>query len=112
MRESTPEPPSVRARSRFRSRWRSRRWWLSEKTEPRPAPQRSRLILAGSAAYLVLIFGVMLWRGISIEPEGGVLAPPPIPLPPRAGRSFIIDLAPLLILFLASQEMPGVPATT
>jgi len=32
------------------------------------------LILVASVAYLALIFGVMLWRGISIEPEWVVLA--------------------------------------
>src|SRR2546430_15109668 len=112
MRESTPEPPSVRARSRFRSRWRSRRWWLSEKTEPRPAPQRSRLILAGSAAYLVLIFGVMLWRGVSIEPAWGVRALPLLALALGRGRRVIIDWLPFFILFLPLQEVRGVAAQT
>ena len=67
---------------------------MSEKTEPRPAPQRSRLILAGSAAYLVLIFGVMLWRGISIEPEWVVLALLLIAIALGRGRSFITGFAP------------------
>src|SRR5439155_985689 len=102
MRESTPERPSVRARSRFRSLWRSRRWGLSEKTEPRPAPQRSRLILAGSAAYLVLIFGVMLWRGISIEPEWVVLALLLIAIAPGRGRSFVIEVLLMCVLAVAT----------
>src|SRR6266700_8002668 len=112
MRESTPARPSVRARSRFRSLWRSRRWWLSEKTEPRPVPQRSRLILAGSAAYLVLIFGVMLWRGISIEPEWVVLALLVIAIALGRGRSFIVDWAPFLLLFFAYEAMRGFAAKT
>src|SRR5881397_3207335 len=112
MRESTPEPPSVRARSRFRSRWRSRRWWLSEKTEPRPAPQRSRLILAGSAAYLVLIFGVMLWRGISIEPEWVVLALLLIAIAMGRGLTFLADWGPFLLLFFAYEAMRGFAAKT
>ena len=85
---------------------------MSEKTEPRPAPQRSRLILAGSAAYLVLIFGVMLWRGISIEPEWVVLALLLIAIALGRGRSFIIDWLPFLILFLAYEEMRGFAAKT
>jgi hypothetical protein len=40
----------------------------------RLVPLRSRLILAGTVLYLVLIFGVMLWRGISIEPQWVMLA--------------------------------------
>jgi len=85
---------------------------LSEKTEPRPAPQRSRLILAGSAAYLVLIFGVMLWRGVSIEPEWVVLALLLIAIALGRGRSFVIDWLPFLILFLAYEEMRGFASKT
>ena len=85
---------------------------MSEKTKPRPAPQRSRLILAGSAAYLVLIFGVMLWRGISIEPEWVVLALLLIAIALGRGRSFVVDWLPFLILFLAYEEMRGFAAKT
>ena len=62
---------------------------------------RSRLILAGSAAYLALIFGVMLWRGISIEPEWVVLALLLVAIALGRGRSFIVDWLPFLVLFLA-----------
>ena len=85
---------------------------MSEKTEPRPAPQRSRLILAGSAAYLALIFGVMLWRGISIEPEWVVLALLLVAIALGRGRSFIVDWLPFLVLFLAYEEMRGFAAKT
>jgi len=73
---------------------------------------RSRLILAGSAAYLALIFGVMLWRGISIEPEWVVLALLLIAIALGRGRSFIVDWLPFLILFLAYEEMRGFAAKT
>jgi len=40
----------------------------------RAQARRPRLIVIGSVIYMALIFGVMLWRGISIEPEWVVLA--------------------------------------
>jgi hypothetical protein len=75
-------------------------------------PTRSRLILAGSAAYLVLIFGVMLWRGISIEPEWVVLALLLVAIALGRGRSFIVDWLPFLVLFLAYEAMRGFAAKT
>ena len=36
--------------------------------------RRPGALLVGSLFYLSVIFGVMLWRGISIEPEWVVLA--------------------------------------
>ena len=74
--------------------------------------RRSRLILAASVAYLALIFGVMLWRGISIEPEFVVLALLLIAIALGRGRSFIVDWLPFLILFLAYEEMRGFAAKT
>src|SRR5712692_2204754 len=85
---------------------------MSGKPEPRPAPQRSRLILVGSAAYLVLIFGAMLWRGISIEPEWVVLALLLIAIALGRGRSFIVDWLPFLLLFFAYEAMRGFAAKT
>ena len=86
---------------------------MSEKTERKVAvAPRSRLILAGSAAYLVLIFGVMLWRGISIEPEWVVLALLLIAIALGRGRNFIVDWLPFLVLFLAYEEMRGFAAKT
>ncbi len=66
----------------------------------------------GSAVYLVLIFGAMLWRGISIEPEWVVLALLLIAIALGRGRSFVIDWLPFLILFLAYEEMRGFAAKT
>jgi membrane-associated phospholipid phosphatase len=86
---------------------------LSESGKRKPLlPTRSRLILAGSGAYLALIFGVMLWRGISIEPEWVVLALLLIAIALGRGRSFVVDWLPFLVLFLAYEAMRGFAAKT
>jgi membrane-associated phospholipid phosphatase len=86
---------------------------LSESAKrARLLPSRSRLILAGSAGYLALIFGVMLWRGISIEPEWVVLALLLIAIALGRGRSFIVDWLPFLVLFLGYEAMRGFASKT
>ena len=74
--------------------------------------RRGGALLVGSFLYLGLIFGVMLWRGISIEPEWVVLALLLIAIALGRGRSFIVDWLPFLILFLAYEEMRGFAAKT
>ena len=66
----------------------------------------------GTALYLALIFGVMLWRGISIEPEWVVLALLLIAIALGRGRSFLVDWVPFLVLFLAYEEMRGFASKT
>jgi len=75
-------------------------------------PRRPRLILVGSVLYLALIFGTMLWRGISIEPEWVVLALLLIAVALGRGRSFIVDWAPFLLVFFAYEAMRGFAAKT
>lgn len=75
-------------------------------------PRRPRLILVGSVIYLALIFGTMLWRGISIEPEWVVLALLLIAVALGRGRSFVVDWAPFLLLFFAYEAMRGFAAKT
>ena len=75
-------------------------------------PLRSRILLVGSGLYLALIFGVMLWRGISIEPEFVVLALLLVAIALGRGRSFVVDWLPFLILFLAYEEMRGFASKT
>jgi len=70
------------------------------------------LILVGSLLYLALIFGVMLWRGVSIEPEWVVLALLVIAIALGRGKSFIFDWAPFLILFFGYEEMRGFASKT
>jgi len=63
---------------------------LSAPAEPKSAPaRRPRLLLIGSVVYLALIFGVMLWRGVSIEPEWVLLVLLVIAVALGRGRSFI-----------------------
>jgi membrane-associated phospholipid phosphatase len=69
-------------------------------------------MLIGGVAYLSLIFGVMLWRGISIEPEWVVLALLLIAIALGRGRSFIVDWLPFLLLFFAYEAMRGFAAKT
>ena len=74
--------------------------------------RRPGALLIGSLAYLALIFGVMLWRGVSIEPEWVVLALLVIAIPLGRGLAFIVDWGPFLLLFLAYEEMRGFAAKT
>jgi hypothetical protein len=91
---------------------------LSAPAEPKPAPaelkppiaRRSRLLLIGSVVYLALIFGVMLWQGISIEPEWVLLALLLIAVALGRGRTFIADWTPFLLLFFAYEAMRGFAA--
>jgi membrane-associated phospholipid phosphatase len=62
--------------------------------------------------YLALIFGVMLWRGVSIEPEWTLLALLLIAVALGRGRTFIGDWTPFLLLFFAYEAMRGFAAKT
>jgi membrane-associated phospholipid phosphatase len=62
--------------------------------------------------YLSVIFGVMLWRGISIEPEFVVLALLVIAIALGRGIAFLADWGPFLLLFLAYEAMRGFAAKT
>jgi PAP2 superfamily len=81
---------------------------LSAPAETKPAMvRRRRLLLVGSVVYLALIFGVMLWRGVSIEPEWVALVLLVIAIALGRGRTFIADWAPFLLLFFAYEAMRG-----
>jgi PAP2 superfamily protein len=62
--------------------------------------------------YLVVVFGVMLWRGISIEPEWVVLALLVIALAMGRGTQFVKDWTPFLLLFFAYEAMRGFASKT
>ena len=66
----------------------------------------------GVAIYLLLIFGVMLWRGISIEPQWVVLALLLVALALGRGRAFLTDWIPFLVLFFGYEVMRGFAAKT
>lgn len=86
---------------------------MSAPADPKPAPaRRPRLLLIGSVLYLALIFGVMLWRGVSIEPEWVALVLLVIAVALGRGRNFIADWTPFLLLFFAYEAMRGFAAKT
>ena len=86
---------------------------MSAPAEPKPArARRPRLLLIGSVVYLALIFGVMLWRGVSIEPEWVLLVLLVIAVALGRGRTFIADWTPFLLLFFAYEAMRGFAAKT
>ncbi len=74
--------------------------------------RRPGWLLVGSLIYLSVVFGVMLWRGISIEPQWVVLALLVIAIPLGRGLTFVVDWGPFLLLFLAYEEMRGFAAKT
>jgi hypothetical protein len=84
---------------------------LSAPADPKPAiARRPRLLLIGSVVYLAVIFGVMLWQGISIEPEWVLLALLVIAIALGRGRTFVADWTPFLLLFFAYEAMRGFAA--
>ncbi|HET9780139.1 MAG TPA: phosphatase PAP2 family protein [Candidatus Dormibacteraeota bacterium] len=85
---------------------------MSARAEIARMVRRPGALLVGSLVYLALIFGVMLWRGISIEPEWVVLALLVIAIPLGRGLTFLVDWGPFLLLFLAYEEMRGFAAKT
>ena len=85
---------------------------MSAPAETKPGRRRPGVLLIGSLLYLSVIFGVMLWRGISIEPEWVVLALLVIAIALGRGKTFIADWAPFLLLFFAYEAMRGFAAKT
>jgi len=74
--------------------------------------RRPGALLVGSLVYLSVIFGVMLWRGISIEPEWVVLALLVIAIAMGRGLTFIADWGPFVLLFFAYEAMRGFASKT
>ena len=74
--------------------------------------RRPGALLVGSLLYLSVIFGVMLWRGISIEPEWVVLALLVIAIAMGRGLTFIADWGPFVLLFFAYEAMRGFASKT
>src|SRR5437588_11683077 len=74
--------------------------------------RRPGALLVGSFLYLSVVFGVMLWRGISIEPEWVVLALLVIAIAMARGLTFIADWGPFLLLFFAYEAMRGFASKT
>ena len=85
---------------------------MSVLADVRARLRRPGALLVGSVAYLSILFGVMLWRGISIEPEWVVLALLVIAVALGRGRTFLADWLPFLLLFFAYEAMRGFAAKT
>jgi len=85
---------------------------LSGPADPRARFLKPGALLIGSLVYLAVIFGVMLWRGISIEPEWVVLALLVIAIAMGRGLTFLADWGPFLLLFFAYEAMRGFAAKT
>ena len=85
---------------------------MSTPAEPRARFRKPGALLIGSLVYLAVIFGVMLWRGISIEPEWVVLALLVIAIAMGRGLTFLADWGPFLLLFFAYEAMRGFAAKT
>ncbi|HEY8862773.1 MAG TPA: phosphatase PAP2 family protein [Candidatus Dormibacteraeota bacterium] len=85
---------------------------MSAPAEAQAKVRRSRVLLVGSIIYLALIFGVMLWQGISIEPEWVLLVLLVIAVALGRGRTFLADWTPFLLLFFAYEAMRGFAAKT
>jgi hypothetical protein len=60
-----------------------------------------------SVIYLSILFAVMTWRGVSIEPEWVVLALLLIAVAMGRGKTFLADWLPFLLLFFAYEAMRG-----
>jgi PAP2 superfamily len=84
----------------------------AEERRPFGRVRRPGALLIGSVVYLAVIFGVMLWRGISIEPEWVVLALLVIAIAMGRGLTFVADWGPFLLLFFAYEAMRGFAAKT
>ena len=69
----------------------------------RPGP-----LVALSLAYLVLVSGVMIWRGISVSPD--YLLVILVPVAVLSGRAFVFlrDWVPFVALFLGYEALSGV----
>lgn len=84
---------------------------MSALTERIPRDRLRRYLLAaGVAGYLALVLGVMLWRGIEIEPQWVFLALLLVAITLGRGREYVRDWLPFLVLFFAYEVMRGFAA--
>ena len=68
----------------------------------RPGP-----LVAVSVAYLVLVSGIMIWRGISVSPDYLLLILVPVALVSGRFFAFLRDWVPFVALFLGYEALSG-----
>jgi len=73
----------------------------------RPGP-----LVAVSLAYLVLVSGVMIWRGISVSPDYLLLILVPVALLSGRFVGFLRDWVPFIALFLGYEALGGIAPKT
>jgi membrane-associated phospholipid phosphatase len=69
----------------------------------RPGP-----LVALSIGYLVLVSGIMIWRGISVDPDYLLLLMVPLALLTGRFFAFLRDWVPFIALFLGYEALAGV----
>src|ERR1700761_5711941 len=61
-----------------------------------------------SIGYLALVSGIMIWRGISVDPVSLLLVMVPLALLTGRFVAFLRDWVPFIALFLGSEALAGV----
>ena len=69
----------------------------------RPGP-----LVAVSVAYLALVSGVMIWRGISVSPDYLLLILVPVAILSGRAVAFLRDWVPFVALFLGYEALSGI----
>ena len=77
------------------------RAWLRRVRRPGP-------LVALSIAYLALVSGVMIWRGISVSPDYLLLCMVPLALLTGRFVAFLRDYVPFVALFLGYEALAGI----
>jgi membrane-associated phospholipid phosphatase len=77
------------------------RAWLEYSRRPGP-------LVAVSLAYLILVSGVMIWRGISVSPDYLLLILVPVALLSGRFVRFLRDWVPFVALFLGYEAVRGI----
>ena len=74
--------------------------------------RRPGALVVVSLAYLVLVSGLMIWRGISVSPDYLLLVLVPVALLSGRFVGFLRDWVPFMALFLGYEALGGVAPKT
>ena len=70
--------------------------------------RRPGLLVAVSVAYLALVSGVMIWRGISVSPDYLLVILVPVAILSGRAFAFLRDWVPFVALFLGYEALSGI----